>query len=368
MGVGLQDLLERVVSEDGSDLLVLAETVPAIRVDGELAPCSGLAPISSEALVAMMAEVLSPEQIARWRGEKELDFALSLEKRARFRANLYFQQGLPALALRRIPFVIPKPEEIGLPQDILYPLSDKPHGLVLVTGPTGSGKSTTLATMIDYVNRGRRVHIITIEDPIEYIHVPRLATISQREIGSDTDSFNRGLKYVLRQNPNIVLIGEMRDWETIQSAITVAETGHLVFATLHTNSTVQTIDRIIDVFPASQQNQVRTQLSFILEGVIAQRLVKKEGGGRTPALEILIPNTAVRNLIREGKTHQIYAQMQMGQGQSGMQTLAQALARLVADGVISQAEAEAHSLDHEDLAQWLNRYRRASAPKGARGT
>lgn len=347
------------VDKDASDLLLLAGNEPRMRIDGELQALNNDGALSSQDLSDLVGAVLSEEQKKRWHTEKEVDFALSLENIARFRVNLYYQKGAPAAALRRIPYVIPKAADIGLPAWLIEAVVKKPNGLILVTGPTGSGKSTTLATMIDEINATRSSHIITIEDPIEYLHVSKRSLVSQREIGCDTGDFKQALKYILRQNPDVVLIGEMRDWETIQSAITVAETGHLVFATLHTNNTVQTIDRIIDVFPASQQEQIRTQLSFIVEAVISQQLLKKTSGGRVPALEILLPTSAIRNLIREGKTHQIYAQMQMGQTGTGMQTMPQALADLTARGIVARDEALLYSANHQEFSAWLERYRKS---------
>jgi len=251
-------------------------------------------------------------------------------------------------AFRVIPFEIPEPEELGLPECMLS-ITEKPRGLVLVTGVTGCGKSTSLAAMIERINRTRKDHIITIEDPIEYIYQQKGCIINQREVGQDTLSFANALKYTLRQDPDVVLVGEMRDLETIQSALTIAETGHLVFATLHTNTAVQTIDRIIDVFPPHHQPQVRTQLSFILEGVFCQQLMPRIGGGRALAVEALLPNSGIRNTIREGKTHQISAQMQMGQKETEMFTMDQSLARLVKRGVIEEAEARRRAVDQTDF-------------------
>lgn len=350
-------LLDAMHKRGGSDLLLLAGNYPRVRLDGDLVELTEFERFTPESLLTLLESRLSDVQKQRWKEEKELDFALSLGNDARFRVNYYFQQGTPAAALRCIPTQIPTPEEVGLPTTIINDIVRKPHGLVLVTGPTGSGKSTTLAAMIDQINRERTDHIVTIEDPIEFLHLSKHSVVSQREIGKDTASFQNALKYVLRQNPNVVLIGEMRDWETIQSAVTIAETGHLVFATLHTNSAVQTIDRIIDVFPASQQNQIRAQLSMIVEAVISQTLLKKIGGGRIPAMEILLPTTGIRNLIREGKTHQVYAQMQMGQGATGMQTMTQSLADLVARKLVEREDALTHVTNIQEFDAYINRPR-----------
>jgi twitching motility protein PilT len=269
--------------------------------------------------------VLTEEQRAHFEKHNELDLSFGVKGLSRFRANIFMQRGNVAGAFRTIPFKILTFEELGLPAAVAD-LAQKPSGLVLVTGPTGSGKSTTLAAMIDKINSEQRCHIITIEDPIEYLHPHKLSIVNQREVGTDTEGFKIALKYVLRQDPDVVLVGEMRDLETIEAALTISETGHLVFATLHTNSAVSTINRIIDAFPPHQQDQIRAKLSFVLQGIVTQQLLAKASGtGRAMALEVLVPNAAIRNLIREGKIHQIYSQMQVGQGKFGMQTLNQAL-------------------------------------------
>jgi twitching motility protein PilT len=308
--------------------------------------------------------VLTDQQKMRFEEHLELDFSFGVRGLSRFRGNLFMQRGSCGGAFRTIPFQIRPFSELGLPQ-VLEDLCNKPRGLVLVTGPTGSGKSTTLAAMIDKINRERHEHIVTIEDPIEYLHAHKSCLINQREVGTDTTSFKQALKHILRQDPDVVLIGEMRDLETIEAAMVTAETGHLVFATLHTNSAAQTINRIIDVFPANQQSQIRAQLSFVLEGVVAQSLVPKaDGNGRVPAMEIMIPNAAIRNLIREDKIHQIYSSMQIGQGKSGMQTLNQCLASLFLRRLISLEEAVAHSADPEELQQIISS---GGAPGGRPG-
>ncbi len=334
----LEELLKKAIDVNASDLHICAGMPPEIRVDGSLRPIEGAKALTEAETKEICFEPLSEEQKKKFVAAKELDLSFSVGKNARIRANIFFQMGTVAGAFRRISFIIPTPEQLGLPE-VLMRLTEKPRGLILVTGPTGSGKSTTLAAMIDKVNATRPDHIITIEDPIEYVYQPKKALINQREIGDDTTTFATALKYILRQDPDVVLVGEMRDLETIQAAITTAETGHLVLATLHTNTAVQTIDRIVDVFPPHQQPQIRTELSFILEGIISQQLLPKIGGGRVVALEMLYPTSAIRNLIREAKTHQIYSQMQSGQEASGMQTMNQSLAKLVRQDVVTYEEA-----------------------------
>ncbi|MBI1909359.1 MAG: type IV pilus twitching motility protein PilT [Deltaproteobacteria bacterium] len=330
----------------GSDLHLVVGSPPQIRIDGHLVPLE--APVlTPDSVKDLCHSLLTPKQKKDLETRNELDFSFSMGA-SRIRANLYHDQGNLAAALRRIPAKIPSMEEIGLPA-VVQQLISKPHGLILVTGPTGSGKSTTIASMIESINETRHDHIMTIEDPIEYLHPHKKGLVNQREIGQDTEDFKTALKYILRQDPDVILIGEMRDLETIAAAITTAETGHLVFATLHTNTAAQAINRIIDVFPPHQQAQVRTQLSFILEAVLTETLLPKIGGGRILAMEILIPNSAVRNLIREDKSHQIPATMQVGQAESGMQTMNQALAQLVKKGVVSLEEAKGHATDPEEF-------------------
>jgi len=299
--------------------------------------------------------------------EQELDLSFGVKNLARFRANVFLQRGAVAGAFRMIPFKVLSFTQLGLPQ-VVADLCKKPRGLVLVTGPTGSGKSTTLAAMIDAINTDRRGHIITIEDPIEYLHPHKGCIVNQREVGSDTKSFRLALKYILRQDPDVAMIGEMRDLETMEAALTTAETGHLALATLHTNSTVQTINRIIDAFPPHQQSQVRAQLSFVLEGIVAQTLVPKaNGAGRTLAVEVMIPTPAIRNLIREDKNHQIYSQMQIAQGKHHMQTMNQSLAQLYLRRVITLEEAMGRTTDPDELQTVINQGG-ASAAGGATGT
>jgi twitching motility protein PilT len=349
-GINLQQLLKAMVEKGASDLHLTTGSPPQLRIDGSLVPLrtNALNPVETKQLCY---SVLTDQQKLRFEEDLELDFSFGVRGLSRFRGNLFMQRGAVGGAFRTIPFQIRAFSELGLPQ-VLEELCNKPRGLVLVTGPTGSGKSTTLAAMIDKINREQHYHIITVEDPIEYLHSHKNCVINQREVGTDTRGFKNSLKHILRQDPDVVLIGEMRDLETIEAALVTAETGHLVFATLHTNSAAQTINRIIDVFPPNQQSQIRAQLSFVLEGVIAQSLVPKaDGQGRVPAMEIMIPNAAIRNLIREDKIHQIYSQMQIGQGKSGMQTLNQCLAGLFLKRLVSLEEAVAHSADPDELQQ-----------------
>lgn len=347
----LKGLLAETLSAKASDLHLSVGAPPEIRIDGALKPI-GTEILDAESCKKLCYEALTPEGIKAFEKNQEADLAIPHGPADRFRVNLFIQQGTVAGAFRPIPTKIPAAKDLGIPE-VAMRLTNLPRGLVLVTGPTGSGKSTTLASMIDQINRTREEHIITVEDPIEFIHHPQKSLVVQREVGKDTETFGAALKRILRQDPDIVLIGEMRDLETIGTAITVSETGHLVFATLHTNTAAQTINRIIDVFPPSQQPQVRTQLSFILEGILCQTLVPKINGGRALAMEILIPTPAIRNLIREDKIHQLYASMQMDQKRTGMQTLNQSLAALVKAGTISKEEAIGHATDPEEMKKLL---------------
>ncbi len=333
----LKNLLTDCIKAKSSDLHIAANSPVYIRVDGSLKSLEKYGHLSVEKAKELCYEILTREKQAKLEKDLELDLSFTFEDKNRVRANIFWQQNSVAAAFRIIPLEIPSVEELGIPP-VVMEVAHKPRGLVLVTGPTGSGKSTTLAAMINKINEEREAHIITIEDPVEYMHECKKCLINQREVGPDTHDFKNALKYILRQDPDVVLVGEMRDLETIQSAITVAETGHLVLATLHTNDAAQTIDRIIDVFPPHQQPQIRTQVSSILQGIFSQQLLPLKEGGRTLALEIMIPTSGIRNLIREGKTHQIYAQMQMGREESKMQTMNESLAVLFRHGKIDYDE------------------------------
>jgi twitching motility protein PilT len=334
----IDQLLERVVALNASDLHVTAGSRPAYRVRGSLVRYDEMAPLTPEQTREMLYRILSTDQQKRLEIHRQLDFAYSVPGLARFRVNVYSQRESLAAAFRLIPMELKTLEELGLPQSLIE-LTQKPRGIVLVTGPTGSGKSTTLAAMIDEINRTRHDHILTIEDPIEFLHRHKNCVVNQREIGPDAISFTEALKAALRQDPDVILVGEMRDLETISIALTAAETGHLVFGTLHTQSAPSTIDRIIDVFPAEQQDQVRTMISSSLQGVITQTLVPTaDQQGRVPALEILLPDDAIRNLIRQAKVEQVYSFMQTGT-KRGMQTMEQSLADLTLRRVIDPDEA-----------------------------
>jgi twitching motility protein PilT len=350
--IGLQQLLKVMIDKGASDLHITTAAPPLLRVDGSVLPLQ-LPPLGPIETKQLCYSVLTEEQKIHFEKHSELDLSFGVKNLSRFRANLFMQRGAVAGAFRAIPFKVRTFEELGLPQ-VIADLASKPRGLVLVTGPTGSGKSTTLASIIDKINNETRQHIMTVEDPIEFLHPNKLSVVNQREVGSDTTSFKTALKYVLRQDPDVVLIGEMRDLETIEAALTIAETGHLVFGTLHTNSCVQTINRVVDVFPTNQQQQIRAQLSFVLAGVVSQLLVPRaDGPGRALALEIMVPNPAVRNLIREDKVHQLYSAMQVGQDKFGMQTLNQALFGLTKKGVISVEEAYGNSQEPDELRMML---------------
>ena len=352
--VTMEQLLRQVVEQGASDLHLSATLPPHLRVDDKLIPLD-CGPVSGDEIRELAYSLLSPEKVERFERWKELDFSFSIEGTARFRANYFVQQGYVGVAIRMLPFRIMGFADLGLPSTILTELAKKPRGLVLVTGATGSGKSTTLAAMLDYINTSRQCHIITIEDPIEYVHTSKQCVVDQREIHSDTQSFSQALKHVLRQDPDIILIGEMRDMETIETALLVAETGHLVLASLHTSDAVQTANRIIDVFPSHQQNQVRIQLSMELLAVFSQQLVPKAGGrGRVLASEVLLVNHAVRSLIREQKTHQMYSVIQTGQ-KEGMRTMNQSLYELYLNRAISFDDALARSNDPDDLMRLMQR-------------
>ena len=354
MTVSLHQLLKTMVEKGGTDLHITTNSPPLIRIDGLLVPLNqpNLTAVDTKKL---SYSVLTDAQKHRFEEHLELDLSFGVKGLARFRANIYIQRGAVAGAFRRIPFEILGFRELGLPPAV-EALCSKPRGLVLVTGPTGSGKSTTLAAMIDKVNREKPLHILTIEDPVEYLHTHKKAMVNQRELHADTLSFPAALRSVLREDPDVVLIGEMRDLETIESALRIAETGHLTFATLHTNSAPQTINRIIDVFPEHQQSQVRAQLSFVIEGIICQTLLPRASGkGRALACEILVPSSAIRNLIREDKVHQIYSMMQAGQIKHGMQTFNQSLATLYHRRLISLQTALGYSSHQDELQDMINR-------------
>jgi twitching motility protein PilT len=350
----IQKLLELIVQREASDLHITAGSPPCLRIDGNLIPIEH-PPLSSAQTRELAYNILGDEQIAAFEKDRELDMSFGKEGLGRFRVNVFLQRGSVSVAIRSIPFHIPTFEECGLPIGIMEEFGRKHKGLVLVTGATGSGKSTTLAALVNWINRNRQCHIVTIEDPIEYIYANEKAIVDQREVGTDTWSFANALKHALREDPNVILVGEMRDLETIESALTMAETGHLVLATLHTSDCVQTVNRIIDVFPAHQQQQVRTQLSFVLLGVLSQQLIPRATGkGRTLAVEILISNPAVRTLVREAKAHQIYSVIQTSQ-REGMRTMSQSLADLYLKKEISYEEAIARSSDPEEFLRLVKR-------------
>src|SRR4051812_4321509 len=337
IGSRIDGLLAALWQAGGTDLLLSVGLPPMLRVDGTLTPVPGASALSAEDTNALLAEVLTPDQTDAWDASHEYDFSFSWRENARIRGNAFTQRGLTAVALRMIPRSIPSPDELGLPQ-VLRDLALRHQGLILMTGPTGSGKSTTLASLVDVINSNRGCHIITIEDPIEYVHDHKMAAVNQREVGTDTGSFRDALRSVLREDPDVLLVGEMRDLESIGFALTVAETGHLVFATLHTNDTAQSLGRIIDVFPAHQQAQVRVQLAAALTGIVYQRLIPRISGGMVAAYEVLVADSAVRNLIKEGKQHQLRNALVSGQ-RAGMQTLEHSLSALVQAGMITHDDA-----------------------------
>jgi twitching motility protein PilT len=357
----LSDLLRLMVNSGGSDLHITTNSPPRIRVHGELKPCEDLPALGPSDSKQLCYSILTDAQKHRFEENLELDFSFGIKNIARFRGNLFHQRGAVAGVFRVIPFEIKTFEQLGLPL-IIRKLCERPRGLILVTGPTGSGKSTTLATMLDLINSTRHEHMITIEDPIEFIHPHKKCLVNQREVNSDTHSFANSLRAALREDPDVVLIGEMRDLETIEAALRIAETGHLTFGTLHTNSAASTINRIIDVFPAHQQAQIRAQLSMVMEGILCQSLLpRKDGGGRVMAMEILVPNAAIRNLVREDKIHQIYSAMQTGQERFGMQTFNQSLLNLYQKKMIDLETALARSSNKDELQDMINR----GAPGGA---
>ena len=352
MSFDFADLLLEVIERNASDLHLTAGAHPTVRVRGHLQPLEEYPVMTTEQTREIVYSILTNDQRQRLETDWQIDFAYAIPERARFRVNAYYQRSAIGAAFRLIPNTIKTVDELGLPA-VMHDLARKPRGFVLVTGPTGSGKSTSLAAVIDEINSTREEHIMSVEDPIEFLHGHKKCIVNQREIGSDAHSFAAGLKAALRQDPDVILVGEMRDLETIHTALTAAETGHLVFATLHTQDTPQTIDRIIDVFPASQQQQVRVQLSVALQGIITQQLLPTaDGAGRIAACEVLLATPAIRNLIREGKTHQIYSSLQTGSS-VGMQTMDAALATLVRQGKITQKLAESRSSTPEELRRLL---------------
>jgi twitching motility protein PilT len=366
MNVTLSDLLKKMLELSGSDLHISTNSPPQVRVHGHLQPLD-LPMLTPSETKQLAYSVLTDAQKHRFEENLELDFSFGLKGLARFRGNLFNQRGATGAVFRVIPFEIRSFQQLNLPP-IVSKLCDKPRGLILVTGPTGSGKSTTLAAMIDKINTERHDHIITIEDPIEFVHQNKNCLVNQREVHSDTKSFSDALRAALREDPDVVLIGEMRDLETIESALRIAETGHLTFGTLHTNSAASTINRVIDVFPSHQQSQIRAQLSLVLEGVLCQSLLPKIGGqGRACAMEILVPNAAVRNLIREDKIHQIYSAMQSGQDKYGMQTFNQSLASLYFSKQISLETALLRSSMPDELQEMINRGQAAAKAAPAAG-
>jgi twitching motility protein PilT len=361
MDLDFADVLTRMVEERASDVHLTPGFPPAIRVRGRITPLDDYPALTQQQTREVVYSLLNSDQRKRFENNLQLDFAYSVPGVARYRVNCFFQRGAISAAFRVIPQDIQGLGELGLPL-VLEEFTRKPRGFVLVTGPTGSGKSTTLASMVDMINEQREEHILTIEDPIEYLHRHKSCIVNQREIGADAHDFSTALKSALREDPDVILVGEMRDLETISTAITAAETGHLVFATLHTQSTAQTIDRIIDVFPPAQQQQVRMQLSVALEGIVTQQLLPTaDGSGRVVGCEVLVPTPAVRNLIREGKTHQIYSVLQTS-GARGMQTMDAHLAQLVHQGKITRALAEARASVPEELRRLMGGAPAAGTP------
>jgi twitching motility protein PilT len=352
--VNLRILLEEMIERDASDLHITAGERPKLRIDGEISNSNIDFTMSPKDTMQLAYSVLTENQKKRFEMEDELDFSFGIQNLARFRGNVFKQRGCVSMVIRQIPFNIKTFDDLRLP-DVIRKMAERPRGLVLVTGPTGSGKSTTLAAMIDKINKERRGHIITVEDPIEFIHRHQGCIVNQREVGSDTKSFQASLKYALRQDPDVILIGEMRDLDTIQAALTISETGHLAFATLHTNSAAEAINRIIDVFPSHQQSQVRAQLAFVLEGVITQTLLPKaKGRGRAMAAEILVVTPAVRALIRDDKIHQIYSTMQSGK-KYGMQTMNDALYQLYMAREVAEEECLRASHDPNEFLRMIGK-------------
>ncbi len=352
MTVNLRALLEEVIEKEASDLHITAGERPKLRIDGEITNASAPDVLTPKDTLQLAYSVLTENQKKRFEQEDELDFSFGIQNLARFRGNVFKQRGCVAMVIRMIPFNVKTFQDLGLPP-IVARLAEKPRGLILVTGPTGSGKSTTLAAVVDKINKERKGHIITVEDPIEFIHRHHACIINQREVGTDTKSFANALKYALREDPDVILVGEMRDLETVAATLTIAETGHLALATLHTNSAAESINRIIDVFPSNQQSQVRAQLAFVLEGVITQTLLQKSRGrGRVMAAEIMVATPAIRALIRDDKIHQIYSAMQAGK-KHGMQTMNDALYQLFVEREITQEEALRVSSDPNEFLRMI---------------
>ncbi len=349
--IGIQQLFKVMVDSGASDLHITVGTAPGMRINGDIVRVK-IPPLVAEETKRLVYQILTEKQKAELEKNLELDFSFGIKGLARFRANVFYSKNAVAAVFRQIPSIIPDFDTLGLPK-VMLDMVNVSNGLVLVTGPTGSGKSTTLAALIDRLNTTTPGHIITLEDPIEFVHQHKMSLVNQREIGADTLTFTRGLKSLLRQDPDIVLVGELRDVETIEAALTIAETGHLVFGTLHTNSTVQTINRIINVFPHEQQEQIRTLLSFVLQGVVAQQLLPKIPKGRVAVQEILRMTPAIRNLIREDKVHQIYSQMQIGQEETGMTTMNQGLKKLLDSGVITAETALAYTNNPDELQRMM---------------
>ena len=352
--ISLRDLLEQMVKMDASDLHLTVGSPPVVRVDGKLQRLN-YDMLTSDMTKKVCYSMLNEKQKMKFEQHSELDFSFGIEQMSRFRCNMFMQRGNIAVAIRQIPYKIRTFDELNLPK-VIAEFSRLPRGLVLVTGPTGSGKSTTLASVIDKINKERPVHIITVEDPIEYLHRHQTALVNQREVFSDTPSFSSALKYALREDPDVVLIGEMRDLETIESALSISETGHLAFATLHTNSASESINRIIDAFPTNQQEQIRVSLSFCLQAIVSQTLIPKIGGGRVMALEILVVTPAIRALVRDDKIHQIYSMIQSGQ-KFGMKTMNQSLFDLYSGGKITINDAMSYSHNPQELGDMMSKQR-----------
>ncbi len=352
MTFNLRALLEEMLQKDASDLHITAAERPKLRVDGDIVDSSVLEVLTPKDTLQLAYSVLTENQKKRFETDDELDFSFGIQNLARFRGNVFKQRGCVAMVIRMIPFNVRTFQELGLPP-VIAKLAERPRGLILVTGPTGSGKSTTLAAIIDKINKERKGHIITVEDPIEFIHRHQSCIVNQREIGTDTKTFAAALKYALREDPDVILVGEMRDLETVGAALTIAETGHLVLATLHTNSAAESINRVIDVFPSNQQSQVRAQLAFVLEGVVTQTLLPKlKGRGRSMAAEIMVATPAIRALIRDDKVHQIYSAMQSGK-KFGMQTMNDALYQLYTAREVAQEECERVSHDPKEFLRMI---------------